>query len=436
MALGIVTMGCTSILPYFKQVQFLFFDTRRQAKDPIGDFEFSFILTLGIFLMLIQAKALLLMLLPQSFARKGRMSSLAFILVPGMAKAEMATKKAARFKISKMITEAMALHEGTLAGSSLHTSLKAKNNPLKDSNPFATGVNGYGDAMLNFHAIADDHESYGGVLWCWKGMWKGTIWSEEGIWIHARLYAMNCVQFLICGLYAAVYIAATQNASSILNPSAESMSPSLSPHSTAYSPPPPTYFPMPTMYPSQNMNTPSPVNRRALEAASYINAIADDVWKVLAHDLITDELQIRFSYVESGSVGIGPTNVNQTSIHNSTRFLEFRDLQLPPNPTVSPSAISTARPSTLSANATLAPSLNPYSSNLPIQPAASPTSTPSESNPKKWQVAVAIGVGGTSALAATLSLSIIWIPSAVSTILRFRSGQICNLLDPEFARYR
>lgn len=34
------------------------------------------------------------------------------------------------------------------------------------------------------------------------------------------------------------------------------------------------------------------------------------------------------------------------------------------------------------------------------------------------------------------SLAIIWIPSSVSTILQFRSGEIGSLRDADFAKYR
>ena len=49
---------------------------------------------------------------------------------------------------------------------------------------------------------------------------------------------------------------------------------------------------------------------------------------------------------------------------------------------------------------------------------------------------LAIGMGALAAVALSLSLAIVWIPSSVSTILQFRSGVIESLRDPYFQKYR
>ena len=45
-------------------------------------------------------------------------------------------------------------------------------------------------------------------------------------------------------------------------------------------------------------------------------------------------------------------------------------------------------------------------------------------------------MGGLVAVLATLAIAIVWLPSAVSTILQFRSGVIGSLRDADFSRYR
>lgn len=52
------------------------------------------------------------------------------------------------------------------------------------------------------------------------------------------------------------------------------------------------------------------------------------------------------------------------------------------------------------------------------------------------RIFLSVGMGGLVAVLATLAIAIVWLPSAVSTILQFRSGVIGSLRDADFSRYR
>lgn len=324
---GMATVICTTILAFVYELKFYFVNTTRSEDDIIPkDFQYYVILSLGIILLFYQVKALLFFFVPQSaFLSTVKLSFFVSLLVPGMAKSEKMTKQAASFKMAKMVTDAVALHEGTLAGSSLRSSKKR----MSSANVAAgdTEVSGFGDALLNFHATVDDRESYGGVIWCWKSIWKGTIWSEEGVWIHARLYSMNFSQLFVAILFIIV---------------------------------------------------------------SYVFLFG-------------------FLYV-SGEDTFSPTQANT----------------YPPSTSPAPS----------------------YSENLRMLQSISPSPSAIDSSndekasflddlvPEKWAVIVAVTVGGICAVTAALSLFIIWIPSAVASILQFRSGVIGSLRDNDFIRYR
>lgn len=89
------------------------------------------------------------------------------------------------------------------------------------------------------------------------------------------------------------------------------------------------------------------------------------------------------------------------------------------------------------------PSISPF-------PTTSPTMVPSElgataiptlSNdgvllPKRWQVEVGIFIGGVAGFFSALFIAFIYLPSAVSTTLKFRYGEIPSLGNRTFQKYR
>jgi len=230
---GIATVVCTTILSNIFQFRFLIINTTRPDETlwtAAKEFQSYSIVVLGAFLLLFQLKALFFLVVPKSTVSTGKLSFFSKLLVPGMATAEKATKQSASFKTTKMVIDAIALHDGTLAGSSLRTS---KNRNVRSTDN--TEAKGFGNALLNFHATVDDRERYGGVLWCWKGMWKGTIVAEEGIWIHSRIYAINAAQIFVGVLFVILMFVLYTVVSIIYESSSSSpaSSPASSPTSTS-----------------------------------------------------------------------------------------------------------------------------------------------------------------------------------------------------------
>lgn len=89
----------------------------------------------------------------------------------------------------------MNLHEKTAsaAKSSWHTS--------------KSSVTAYGDVLLRYESTMNDREQVGGILWAYRKMRNGSIYDEEGVWLHARLLASNASQYLVAVVYTIALVA-------------------------------------------------------------------------------------------------------------------------------------------------------------------------------------------------------------------------------------
>jgi len=430
---GIATVVCTTILSNIFQFRFLIINTTRPDETlwtAAKEFQSYSIVVLGAFLLLFQLKALFFLVVPKSTVSTGKLSFFSKLLVPGMAKAEKATKQSASFKTAKMVTDAIALHDGTLAGSSLRTS-KNRNVTNTDN----TEAKGFGDALLNFHATVDDRERYGGVLWCWKGMWKGTIVAEEGIWIHSRIYAINAAQIFVGVLFIILMVVFYTVVVSLYEPSSSSPSdysstPTSSPTTiddgainSAYSL---------SIYMNQVISEYLVQQSKYENFSSYLwlyfvnetfatefaesllNSLPDQLLEYTVQNLDSDTLQLLQQDVVLGIQNTSFVNTTGRLLIEST---SHRNLQ---STTTSPTSAASQQGETTT----------------------SPTSAPSQQGettdwtPARWQGYLAVFLGGLTAFCAAISLFAIWIPSVVATVLQFRSGVIGSLRDPEFRRYR
>ena len=134
-----------------------------------------------------------------------------------MEKEEQATKAAASFKIQSMVEHAMLLHgeppsslqdmrassvsETVLSfTSSLHSSVKKPKTTVK-------AIQGTtNQALLNFHRMQDAREETGGVIWTLKKTFNGSLFSQEGVYLHGRLLAVNVVQFFVAAVMVALFV--------------------------------------------------------------------------------------------------------------------------------------------------------------------------------------------------------------------------------------
>lgn len=181
---GIAAVLVASVFTYVFDGDFFFFSLQ---KEPDFLFQAAYVmcLVIGIVLMALQLKKLAYIVVPRKFLEKLPLSG--FWLVPGMPKAERATKRAADYKVAKMVDNALRMHGSAMA-------------------PSASGRAAVGSALLNFQATAGERESCGGVVWAYKKLWDGSILEEDGVWIHARLIASNLAQYFVALFYLFVGI--------------------------------------------------------------------------------------------------------------------------------------------------------------------------------------------------------------------------------------
>lgn len=59
-----------------------------------------------------------------------------------------------------------------------------------------------------------------------------------------------------------------------------------------------------------------------------------------------------------------------------------------------------------------------------------------EYKPEEWMVKLSMSIGTLFAFFAGMALAVVYIPSTTSTILKFRSGVLPSLRDPDFVKYR
>ncbi|CAB9525693.1 expressed unknown protein [Seminavis robusta] len=140
---------------------------------------------------------------------------------------ERRTKRASTAKITKLVEHATLLHVSpdderkSFASASsvfkstvseavkdvskkLHESVKSPRQSKLSAGSATSKV------LLNFSNMEHTKEETGGVLWTFKKIFDGSLFNEEGIYLHGRLLAVNFAQFLVvgilCGAFALVYV--------------------------------------------------------------------------------------------------------------------------------------------------------------------------------------------------------------------------------------
>ena len=148
-------------------------------------------LTLGCILLAILVIDLIRSVLPQ-----GLLDTAPFVrslVTPASVKAEASQKKASFQKVSRMVQNALAVH--STANASHRTASMKLSKSSHES--FGSDDNSQFQAMLAFQSQASDTEEVGGLLWTWKQIFSGSLFLEEGVWIHSRLLAITMAQVLV-----------------------------------------------------------------------------------------------------------------------------------------------------------------------------------------------------------------------------------------------
>mmetsp|Transcript_177 Transcript_177/g.328 ORF Transcript_177/g.328 Transcript_177/m.328 type:complete len:1179 (+) Transcript_177:143-3679(+) len=99
------------------------------------------------------------------------------ILAGSNARDEMKFKSAAVFKVNRMLENAYSLHH-----------------PTHSRGEVNEGTNEL--ALLNFTKVSDKTEVVGGFKWAWKSFLNGDLKRKEGIWLQTRLIAGLMAQLL------------------------------------------------------------------------------------------------------------------------------------------------------------------------------------------------------------------------------------------------
>lgn len=153
----------------------------------------------------------------------------------GVIRTEQSIKDAATKKVNVMMDNAMLLHvTPMIAGqkpkggkgwrfpakhaseivikhaSDLHEEKDSKKLHYRDGTNIEalTGGDGSERALRHYKAMRDVTETVGGILWAYERMADGRLFDEEGIWFSARLMTSNAVQWMVVAAIAVTYVVA------------------------------------------------------------------------------------------------------------------------------------------------------------------------------------------------------------------------------------
>lgn len=157
-------------------------------KDCVGVYEtnddfygtsYYLALGLGCILVLSQVIDVLLLTVPQQW-KEGN-SWVKSILRPGGRRQERVGQKAACHRMKSMLQNALSISDDGTKG---HRSNSNRNM----------------HAIERYFLVHQTTENCGGVMWAWKKIFNGSMFSEEGVWLSSRLLTINFVQWMVVGM--------------------------------------------------------------------------------------------------------------------------------------------------------------------------------------------------------------------------------------------
>ena len=177
------------LMPYFLDIDSVVLSTTKSAETEKG---ILYILTLvGGFILL----AISVLNVIQRVCSSKNQNS--WYLFPGMVRLESKIKRAASYKVNRMVRNACDVH---------------KTAEFDGRTGYGEGVATYGKAMLAFARCSDRRvESQEGLFQAWKKIYTGQIFEEDGIWFSTHLLAgilAQCILFLLVG---AIFYTAYKN---------------------------------------------------------------------------------------------------------------------------------------------------------------------------------------------------------------------------------
>jgi hypothetical protein len=149
---------------------------------------------LGFYLLTSRAVDLLFVFLPKHWlARKGIVQKL---ITPGNIQAESRMKRGASYKVMAMVNNALSCRPGynnnnnnnnkntndSSTSSSVRRSAASRRAAAADHNTSSPTEK----ALMNYNLSLAVKEQVGGIVWAWRRVLTGKIYSEEGIWLHGE----------------------------------------------------------------------------------------------------------------------------------------------------------------------------------------------------------------------------------------------------------
>jgi hypothetical protein len=121
----------------------------------------------------------------------------------GGVKAEARIKRAAAYKINRLIQNALQIHDSSSDNTSSNNKAKGS-----DDNKDETS---FGSALVNFSVRGcGELEDVGGFVWTWTKIFNGTLFSQDGVWLSGRVLAANFAQLAISAFILTFGISVTQ----------------------------------------------------------------------------------------------------------------------------------------------------------------------------------------------------------------------------------
>jgi len=114
------------------------------------------------------------------------------ILVPEAVRTESYLKKSASYKLDAMVSNALEVHR-----------VKKQETVVPTH---------FGQALLNFAETAPQYERVGGIRWTWKSMWNKSLFRHEGLLFSGRILSTNFIQLIITAFILIFGIAITRKA--------------------------------------------------------------------------------------------------------------------------------------------------------------------------------------------------------------------------------
>ena len=181
---SMATVSCMTILPFSFEYQSKFINTKKRPGYEIG---YYLSIIFGIFIVIIKLLQLIQTILRDDNRQSGTTFLSKYLLTPGILQREQRIKMAAAFKTNRIILNALGLHTNNINFSD------SRNN---DKNKFLlAGGLSKNEALLRYQTNEDETKKSGGIIWTWRN--RKRLLQEEGIWIHSRVLACNLAQFVI-----------------------------------------------------------------------------------------------------------------------------------------------------------------------------------------------------------------------------------------------